>query len=283
MSGNSIHPIIDQYFAQLSIDRGPAADGKRQPIGNAIGEGYLHRQSIRSGMEVIESNYRLHNHRMLKVKSGASMIELSFCIQGGSEFAIAGSTYEIVPGSCSLHFMQDFDVAFHYKGGLMSHGLGISLPVSLFHDYMALSPAGQKITFEGLLGSEPFRTFRTTMDAETLRILRQMMQCPYTNALRSMYMESKAMELLSMYMEAFLFDKQPEATAKSSALLSKSDRSKVRVARDILLNRMAEPPSLLELSRLVGLNDYKLKIGFKEQFGKSAFAYLREMRLEKAK
>lgn len=45
---------------------------------------------------------------------------------------------------------------------------------------------------------------------------------------------------------------------------------------------MAEPPSLLELSRLIGLNDYKLKTGFKEMYGTTVFGYLREQRLEKA-
>lgn len=53
-------------------------------------------------------------------------------------------------------------------------------------------------------------------------------------------------------------------------------------SEDILLERMAEPPSLLELSRLIGLNDYKLKTGFKEMYGTTVFGYLREQRLEKA-
>nr|WP_240343842.1 AraC family transcriptional regulator [Paenibacillus sp. SYP-B3998] len=45
---------------------------------------------------------------------------------------------------------------------------------------------------------------------------------------------------------------------------------------------MEAPPSLIELSRIVGLNDYKLKIGFKDEYGKSAFSYLRDKRMEKA-
>ncbi|MNI51276.1 Regulatory protein PchR [compost metagenome] len=45
---------------------------------------------------------------------------------------------------------------------------------------------------------------------------------------------------------------------------------------------MEDPPSLLELSRLVGLNDYKLKIGFKNEYGNTVFGYLREKRMEHA-
>ncbi|SHE13431.1 Adenosine deaminase [Chlamydia abortus] len=49
-----------------------------------------------------------------------------------------------------------------------------------------------------------------------------------------------------------------------------------------MLERMANPPSLLELSRMIGINDNKLKIGFKELYGTTVFGYLREKRLEKA-
>ncbi|WP_254668329.1 helix-turn-helix transcriptional regulator, partial [Bacillus cereus] len=60
------------------------------------------------------------------------------------------------------------------------------------------------------------------------------------------------------------------------------DLNKIKQAEEILLQRMESPPSLLELAKIVGLNDYKLKIGFKELFGTSTFAYLREQRMERA-
>lgn len=44
----------------------------------------------------------------------------------------------------------------------------------------------------------------------------------------------------------------------------------------------ADPPSFPALSRKIGLNDYKLKAGFKAMFGTTVFGYLREKRLEKA-
>lgn len=46
---------------------------------------------------------------------------------------------------------------------------------------------------------------------------------------------------------------------------------------------MEQPPSLLELSKLAGISDSKLKAGFKELFGTTVFGYLKEKRLEKAK
>jgi AraC family transcriptional regulator, transcriptional activator of the genes for pyochelin and ferripyochelin receptors len=46
---------------------------------------------------------------------------------------------------------------------------------------------------------------------------------------------------------------------------------------------MDEPPSLLTLARQVGLNDFKLKRGFRQVFGTTVFGYLHEHRMERAR
>ncbi|MDU5083001.1 MAG: AraC family transcriptional regulator [Bacillota bacterium] len=53
-------------------------------------------------------------------------------------------------------------------------------------------------------------------------------------------------------------------------------------AREILLNRLESPPTLLELSRIIQMNDCKLKRSFKQHFGKTVYELIREQRFEKA-
>lgn len=69
---------------------------------------------------------------------------------------------------------------------------------------------------------------------------------------------------------------------RRSPVLSKNEMQKIRQARELILEGMADPPTLIELSRMIGLNDYKLKVGFKGMYGTTVFGYLREKRLEKA-
>lgn len=57
---------------------------------------------------------------------------------------------------------------------------------------------------------------------------------------------------------------------------------KVHQAAELMVARMSNPPSLLELAHLVRLNDYKLKRGFKELYGTTVFGFLREKRFEYA-
>jgi len=61
------------------------------------------------------------------------------------------------------------------------------------------------------------------------------------------------------------------------------DIDRIHAARDILIHNMETPPSLPELCRQTGLNEFKLKMGFRQVFGTSAFDLLRRHRMEKAR
>ncbi len=64
--------------------------------------------------------------------------------------------------------------------------------------------------------------------------------------------------------------------------VSYRDIDRVREAYDILSHNIVEPPKLIELAHTVGLNDYKLKTGFRQAYGMSVHETLNELRLEKA-
>lgn len=66
-------------------------------------------------------------------------------------------------------------------------------------------------------------------------------------------------------------------------VLRASDIDPIHLAKEILQRRMDDPPSLLELARLAGLNDRKLKQGFRQVFGTTVFGYLHDYRLEQAR
>jgi AraC-like DNA-binding protein len=106
-------------------------------------------------------------------------------------------------------------------------------------------------------------------------VLHQILNCPYTGAMKHLYLEAKALELVFLRIEQVLETEKWNVSLK----LRPSDRERIHHAKDILIREMVNPPSLTELSREVGLNVKKLKIGFREVFGTTAFSYLREQRL----
>lgn len=98
----------------------------------------------------------------------------------------------------------------------------------------------------------------------------------YTGATRTLFLRSQVTELLAHFFGKISSVDQNEDPIK------KRDREKLYRAQEILSQNMDAPPSLTELSKLIGLNDYKLKKNFKELFGFPVFKYLQNERLNKA-
>lgn len=96
----------------------------------------------------------------------------------------------------------------------------------------------------------------------------------YKGNTRRMFLKSQITELLSHFF-AFLASDKKES-------VSNRDKEKLFKAKEIIANNISSPPSLSELSKLIGLNNNKLKRNFKELFGIPVFKFLQEERLNKA-
>jgi AraC family transcriptional regulator, transcriptional activator of the genes for pyochelin and ferripyochelin receptors len=98
--------------------------------------------------------------------------------------------------------------------------------------------------------------------------------CTYTGATRLMFLKSQVTELLSHFIA--------NCASASSPHVDEQEREKLYQAKAILSDNIAAPPSLNELSKVIGLNSYKLKKNFKELFGVPVFKHLQNERLNKA-
>ena len=110
-------------------------------------------------------------------------------------------------------------------------------------------------------------------------ILHQIFQQKVNNSLKTLYIKGKIYELLSMY-----FNMNDESDAERCPFMANEDTvQKIKQVKDIITAEMASPPSLEELSKMVGLNIKKLKMGFKELYGMPVFTFLFHYKMEHAK
>lgn len=115
--------------------------------------------------------------------------------------------------------------------------------------------------------------------SKMLLVLNDIRNCQFTGGVKKLFLQSKIIELLALQCE------QHERAAElrtEKTILSAGDRERIYHARDLLLSQMQAPPSLHELARQAGLNEFKLKNGFREVFDNTVFGYLNEHRLEYA-
>ncbi len=115
---------------------------------------------------------------------------------------------------------------------------------------------------------------------QMLKVLEEIKSCRFQGGIKKLFLQSKALELLALQCDQY---ERTAQTALSMGALSVLDREKILYARDLLVKAAQQPPSLRELSRQAGLNEFKLKSGFKQVFHNTVFGYLNDHRLEQAR
>ncbi|MDZ8032221.1 AraC family transcriptional regulator [Nostoc sp. DedSLP04] len=110
-------------------------------------------------------------------------------------------------------------------------------------------------------------------------VLKQILQCPLRETLRQMYLEAKVLELLTLQIAQW---RENNLLLERSLYFRPDEIERLHHAKAILNQKLQHPPSLLNLARQIGLNDFKLKRGFREIFGTTVCGYVQSLRLEQA-
>lgn len=113
---------------------------------------------------------------------------------------------------------------------------------------------------------------------EMVTVVHHMLNCSFSNDVAKFYIEAKVMELLIMAL-----DHTAGEQIKAPIKLSPYDIEMLNEVKRIVLSDFENNISLLKLTRMVGLNVFKLKKGFKTLFGKSIFEFQLAAKMEKAK
>lgn len=95
--------------------------------------------------------------------------------------------------------------------------------------------------------------------------------------MKKIYFEAKAMELITLF-----FQWNENLLQSKEHLVLPEDIERLKQAKEIVLTHLDQPYSINDLAKSVGLNEYKLKLGFKQLFGTTVFDLIRSQRMKKA-
>lgn len=109
-------------------------------------------------------------------------------------------------------------------------------------------------------------------------VISEIMYCKRAGYFKRLFMEAKVIELFLLQVEQYEQLNHPQKN-----IVKPTDLEKLHEAKYLVESKLDQPFSLLELSREVGLNDFKLKKGFKELFGNTIFGYLSDLKMERAR
>ena len=195
----------------------------------------------------------------------------SLALKDGPSLAVKGGTTVL------CHTLRHMRGANAARAGVRVHCLDFRFEPELLRrfDMPAFSalvrsfPANGSVHDSLLLG-------RPTSQAMA-RIAQEIITCRMTGMARRVFLYAKALEAL-----AHVISLSEQEEKAGGAVLSPSDRDRVLAARDLLHDRFEEPWTIARLARAAGINEKKLKIGFRQLVGMTVHAYLEETRLTAA-
>ncbi|MBT8319507.1 MAG: AraC family transcriptional regulator [Gramella sp.] len=208
-----------------------------------------------------------------------SFIQFHFNVKGASKFLFNNGNYELpLPEENSLLlYNPQRDLPLNVS--LAPESWLISLVISIKKFHALFSQEADYITFLSSDNKDKKYYKDAQISPSMAVVLNQLMNFNLTPSIKNLYFKAKAFELLSLY-----FNKAENPDLEQCPFLSDEENiKKIRKAKDIVIARMAEPPSLQELSDEIGLSLKKLKEGFKQIYGDSVYSFLFDYKMEYAR
>lgn len=113
---------------------------------------------------------------------------------------------------------------------------------------------------------------------ESRGIVEQLLSRPLNGWSGQLFVEAKCLELLALRLDLL-----GRRHSGETGFLNGPDVQRLHEARRILGENIVSPPGIQGLSRLCGMNECKLKKGFREFFGHTIYEYLRKERMHRAR
>ena len=246
---------------------------------------YSRNDRLRPGLSLSVLKADLYSHFQLVAEAqSCSMLRFTFCLSGSLSvnYRSASNPLNITAHQSYLSatggpVQLTSEFAAHQSLLLIRIDISAQLFKSLVGSrFKALAPDIRAIS----TGRQSGCCWQSSsLSAAAKVILYQLLKCPYQDDIRRLYLEGKVLELLAIQTQQFTEETQPLVR---SPHLKPSDIERIHHAKHILINNLANPPSLASLAKQVNLNDYKLKQGFRQVFGTTAFGCLHQYRMEQA-
>jgi AraC-like DNA-binding protein len=233
--------------------------------------------AIRPDVHIMMSSGTLRDRLERETGTTAPLFELSYSRKETVYGEVNRTLVELKPGCASLGFLAQTSGHSEYNSGDEVRLYSIWVSPKAFDDFCQ-AVCGQSNAGFSSFQKGAYHCLNFSNDAREENILNKLDLCfaKETDRLNRLLLESQVLELLSLNIEKLLCKEQ------SLIKLSKTDIDSLILAREILLNRLESPPSLLELSHMIHMNDCKLKRSFKHCFGQTVYEFVREQRLERA-
>ncbi|MGC4233078.1 MAG: AraC family transcriptional regulator [Niabella sp.] len=246
-------------------------------------KGNIHyKEEILQGpISILEGHYHMQDDVTISGRGDAALLEIQFNLSDNTiAYQGKSGTEHVTPArSGNIVFLsaEENEARIFFRKDVSYNTFDIHLPVSLLNQYAGESRLMDNfITQIGRDTSSMLTQNTISISPAIYNTIQDIKTCAYDGLTRKIYMESKTYELIALIYENV-------KNQKSGTELSAADQDRIHLAASIIRDNLATPCTIIELAHKVGVNQTKLKTGFKSLFGKTVFDYLQDIRMHQAK
>lgn len=227
--------------------------------------------------------FRLQNDTDLVTRElhdiSSNYIQFHFCMKGEGNFLFNTGNYvfNVKEEHSILLYNPQRDLPIDLKLQPNTWIIGIVISIKKFHSLF--SQDADHIHFLSPENSTKKYYDNSVVSPSMAVVLSQILSSNIHQSMKALYLKGKVYELLSLY-----FNKNEDTDIEQCPFLIDEDNiRKIRLAKELILQNISEPPSLQMLSESIGLSLNKLKEGFKQLYGDTVFGYLLDHKMEEAR
>lgn len=245
----------------------------------SIARGSFEEIQLEEGFIILKMLNEGNDWQQLVREVDSGYIQFHYCLKGAAKFNFNNGSYsfDVADEHALLLYNPQRDLPLNLD--LSSNSWMISLLISIEKFHSLFSPEANYIHFlsDENKGKKYYDNKQITPTMAV--VLNQILNYNLHDSIKNLYLKGKAYELLSLYFNR----KEDTDIEQCPFLVDEQNVLKIRQAKDIIIARMTDPPSLQELANEVGLSLKKLKEGFKQIYGDSVFSFLFDYKMEYAR
>ncbi|MEV9498079.1 helix-turn-helix domain-containing protein [Aliarcobacter butzleri] len=238
-----------------------------------IGTDYMEKIYIQDGFLFSKTNYNIEKPIFLEAKQEERKFVITISLKGNTTYINSGDK-KIIP------FKEGFTTISMFEN---TQGFREFKDKQINQIRLILSESFLRRNFQKSLVEKYFFNkqnlqlidFRLT-SIQSQFLLNDILNCTLVGELANIYKQGKIFELLSL--EISKLQKNED-----DIFLDDYDRSAILKAKEILLNNLQNPPSIVGLAKMVHLSEVKLKRGFKQIYKTSPYQLLVSHKMNLAK
>ncbi|NJB71623.1 AraC-like DNA-binding protein [Saonia flava] len=209
----------------------------------------------------------------------STFIQFHFCLKGNGKFIFNDGRYalDVTEESSLLLYNTQLDLPMNLELNPNSWMVSLVMTIRKFHSLFSADVV--YIPFLSAENKEKKYYSQEPITPAIAVVLSQIMNYNLHPSIKALYIKGKIYELISIY-----FNKGEDADIEQCPfLVDEENVRRIRNAKNIMISRMAEPPSLAELSEEIGLSLKKLKEGFKQIYGETVYGFLFDYKMDFAR